>query len=78
MSHDLQNKNELQFADYYLCWRKVLNQGCPHFQNIGSEEIISINQLTHMVSAIAGKSLQINHIEGPQGVRGGDRLHPRD
>ena len=38
MSHDLQNKNELQFADYYLCWRKVLNQGCPHFQNIDSEE----------------------------------------
>jgi GDP-D-mannose 3',5'-epimerase len=38
--------------------------------NIGSEEMISINQLVDMVSRIAGKTLYVNHIEGPLGVRG--------
>lgn len=38
--------------------------------NIGSEEMISINDLAAMAMQIAGKSLSIKHIEGPQGVRG--------
>lgn len=38
--------------------------------NIGSEEMISINDLARMVMDLSGKSLTINHIDGPQGVRG--------
>ncbi len=38
--------------------------------NIGSEEMVSINQLAEMVMEIAGKKLSIKHIEGPNGVRG--------
>ena len=38
--------------------------------NIGSEEMISINDLTSLVMQIAGKSLSINNIPGPEGVRG--------
>ncbi len=38
--------------------------------NIGSSEMVSINQLAAMVMGIAGKSLTINHIPGPLGVRG--------
>ncbi len=38
--------------------------------NIGSEEMVSINQLAHMVMEIAGKTLPIKHIDGPLGVRG--------
>ncbi len=38
--------------------------------NIGSEEMVSINQLAEMVMDIAGKKLSITHIEGPLGVRG--------
>jgi len=38
--------------------------------NIGSEEMIAINDLAHMIMDIAGKKLTINHIEGPLGVRG--------
>lgn len=38
--------------------------------NIGSEEMVSINQLAEMVMGIAGKSLSIEHIPGPLGVRG--------
>lgn len=38
--------------------------------NIGSDEMVSINQLVDMVSEIAGKPLRKRHIDGPLGVRG--------
>jgi len=38
--------------------------------NIGSEEMVTINQLAQMVMEIAGKKLSIKHVPGPQGVRG--------
>ena len=38
--------------------------------NIGSEEMVSINQLAEYVMEIAGKKVNIKHIPGPQGVRG--------
>jgi nucleoside-diphosphate-sugar epimerase len=38
--------------------------------NIGSEEIITINELADMVMDIANKRLIKKHIKGPQGVRG--------
>jgi len=38
--------------------------------NIGSEEMVSINQLAGMIMEIAGKKLSIKHIPGPLGVRG--------
>ena len=38
--------------------------------NIGSDEMISINNLALMAADIAGKKIHINHIPGPTGVRG--------
>jgi nucleoside-diphosphate-sugar epimerase len=38
--------------------------------NLGSEEMVSINQLAAMAMDIAGKKLTIKHIDGPLGVRG--------
>lgn len=38
--------------------------------NIGSEEMVTINQLVDMVADIAGKKIEKNHIPGPTGVRG--------
>ena len=38
--------------------------------NIGSEEMISINDLANMIIKISGKNLKINNIDGPVGVRG--------
>jgi len=38
--------------------------------NIGSDEMISINDLATMVMNIAGKNLAIRNIPGPTGVRG--------
>ena len=38
--------------------------------NIGSDEMVTINQLAHMIMVIANKKLTIKHIDGPLGVRG--------
>jgi nucleoside-diphosphate-sugar epimerase len=38
--------------------------------NIGSDEMLSINKLASVIMEVANKSLRINHIPGPLGVRG--------
>jgi GDP-D-mannose 3',5'-epimerase len=38
--------------------------------NIGSEEMVTINQLVETVAKVANKEVTIKHIEGPTGVRG--------
>ena len=38
--------------------------------NIGSEEMVTINELATMIADIAGKKINIKHIDGPLGVRG--------
>jgi len=38
--------------------------------NIGSEEMVTINQLVDLVAVIADKKIEKNHIPGPTGVRG--------
>ncbi|QDK36049.1 NAD-dependent epimerase/dehydratase family protein [Sphingomonas sp. IC081] len=38
--------------------------------NIGSDEMVTINQLVEYVADIAGKKIEKNHIPGPTGVRG--------
>jgi len=38
--------------------------------NIGSDEMISINDLAKMAISISGKALSLTHIDGPVGVRG--------
>jgi len=38
--------------------------------NIGSEEMVTINQLVDTAAKVAGKKIKKNHIDGPLGVRG--------
>ena len=38
--------------------------------NIGSEEMVTINQMAAMIMEIAGKNVAIKHVPGPTGVRG--------
>ena len=38
--------------------------------NIGSEEMVTINQLVDTAAKVAGKIIKKNHIDGPLGVRG--------
>jgi len=50
--------------------RRLMNSNFAGPVNIGSEEMVSINQLAQMIMEIAGKELTIKHIPGPLGVRG--------
>ena len=38
--------------------------------NIGSDELVSINQMAGIIMELAGKRLHIRHVPGPVGVRG--------
>ncbi len=38
--------------------------------NVGSEEMVTINELVRMVAKLAGKDIRIKNIPGPTGVRG--------
>ena len=50
--------------------RKLMDSDFSGPVNIGSEEMITLNQLAEMVMDIAGKKLFVKHIKGPLGVRG--------
>ena len=50
--------------------RRLMKSDFQEPVNIGSEEMVSINELAEMAMEIAGKKLTINHIPGPLGVRG--------
>jgi nucleoside-diphosphate-sugar epimerase len=49
---------------------RLMNSDFTGPVNIGSEEMISINDFAQMAIAISGKNLKINNITGPTGVRG--------
>jgi len=49
---------------------RLMRSNCKIPLNIGSDEMVTINQLVEMVSTIANKKITKKHIEGPQGVRG--------
>ena len=50
--------------------RKLMESDFTGPVNIGSEEMVTINQLVDIACSIEGKSLKKNHIPGPLGVRG--------
>lgn len=50
--------------------RKLMDSDFAGPVNIGSEEMISINNLAKMAAEIAQKNVNIKHIDGPLGVRG--------
>jgi nucleoside-diphosphate-sugar epimerase len=50
--------------------RRLMDSAFSEPVNIGSEEMVSINQLAKMTMEIAGKRLALRHVAGPQGVRG--------
>jgi len=50
--------------------RRLMESDYMEPVNIGSDEMVSINQLAEMAMDIADKKQTINHIPGPLGVRG--------
>ena len=49
---------------------RLMRSSCEEPLNIGSDEMVTINELVQKVAAIAGKKITTRHIEGPLGVRG--------
>ena len=49
---------------------RLMRSGFTGPVNIGSDEMVTINQLADSIMAIAGKKLEKRHIPGPLGVRG--------
>jgi GDP-D-mannose 3', 5'-epimerase len=50
--------------------RRLMDSSYAGPVNIGSEEMVTINQLAEMAMEIAGKRLLVRHVDGPLGVRG--------
>ena len=50
--------------------RRLMESGYQKPLNLGRNELISINALAHKIGFIAGKELELIHVDGPQGVRG--------
>jgi GDP-D-mannose 3', 5'-epimerase len=50
--------------------RALMDSDCILPVNIGSEEMISIDDYARLIIGLSGKQLEVRHIPGPQGVRG--------
>lgn len=50
--------------------RRFMDSGFPGPVNIGSAEMVTINQMAEMAMRIADKRLTLRHVPGPLGVRG--------
>lgn len=48
---------------------RLMRSDWPGPVNIGSDEMVSINELAEMIMRIAGKRLRVRHVPGPEGVR---------
>ena len=66
----LQTRSFLHIDDCVEGIMRLMNSDFEGPVNIGSDYLISINDLVLMVSGIADKTITIKHIDGPQGVRG--------
>jgi nucleoside-diphosphate-sugar epimerase len=49
---------------------RLMRSGFSGPVNIGSEEMVTINELAELIMTIAGKRIKLRHIPGPLGVRG--------
>jgi GDP-D-mannose 3',5'-epimerase len=65
-----QTRSFLYIAECVEGVRRLMESDFTGPVNIGSEEMITINQLAHLAMTIANKPLRIRHIPGPLGVRG--------
>jgi GDP-D-mannose 3',5'-epimerase len=50
--------------------RRLMNSDFRGPVNIGSDEMVTINQMAAVIMEIAGKKLKVKHVPGPLGVRG--------
>ncbi|NDB83859.1 MAG: NAD-dependent epimerase/dehydratase family protein, partial [Alphaproteobacteria bacterium] len=65
-----QTRSFLYIDECVEATRRLMDANFTGPVNIGSEEMIRINDLAKMVIGISGKQLTVNNISGPVGVRG--------
>lgn len=65
-----QTRSFLYIDDCIEATRRLMATNFAQPINIGSDEMVSINELVDIVSKIENKSIAIDNIDGPTGVRG--------
>ena len=66
----LQTRSFLYIADCLDATIRLTRSDCTEPVNIGSAQMVTVNELALMIIGISGKQLSIENIPGPQGVRG--------
>jgi nucleoside-diphosphate-sugar epimerase len=66
----LQTRSFLYIDECVEAVRRLMESSFQGPVNIGSEEMVTINQMAGMIMKIAGKKIAIKNIPGPTGVRG--------
>jgi nucleoside-diphosphate-sugar epimerase len=66
----LQTRSFLYIDECIEATRRMMESDFIGPVNIGSEEMVTINQLVETAAKVAGKKVNRNHIDGPLGVRG--------
>ena len=66
----IQTRSFLFIDDCLDATTKLIRSGHSGPFNIGSEEMVSINDFAELVIGLSGKNLSIKNIRGPEGVRG--------
>lgn len=66
----LQTRSFLYIDECLLAIEKLMESDFLGPVNIGSEQMVSINQLVEIAASFESKSIDIKHIPGPVGVRG--------
>jgi nucleoside-diphosphate-sugar epimerase len=65
-----QTRSFLYIDDCIDAVRSLMDSDFTGPVNIGSEEMVSINQLAQMIIKISGQTITVQNIKGPEGVRG--------
>ena len=66
----LQTRSFLYIDACIEATRRLMNSDFAGPVNIGSEEMVTINQLVDTTCKVSGKTVRMRHIPGPTGVRG--------
>ena len=65
-----QTRSFLYIDDCLEATRRLMDSSCEEVINTGSEEMVTINELIRIAAKVADKDINVNHIDGPLGVRG--------
>ena len=66
----LQTRSFLYIDECIEASRRLMDSDFIGPVNIGSEEMVTINELVDTAAKVSGKTVEKNHVDGPLGVRG--------